>query len=635
MTTENLETAADLVARLGTPPNDIAEGWLDDARTHIASYSATTFDASDPVWEQLFIDESGRLYLPNDSASPDTPKSEISDTDAAEQDAIKPALATIPDFETEPEERSQGSDVRTDHDKPRNLKRFAVPGIAIGIIAVAIAAYTLRGSFDDQSPQSTAMSTPDKSTDAASSADSASNVFDTRSARKPSTRPFDQDVSAETLETVMDTAEMPNTDVIPRDANVDTSLLGVSLDSFLPPSISNVVDDDTPSTAGSNDSIEGSPSPTPEILDGSNTPTSEIASVDIAADDSELSDDEMLDDAEEQQTQSISSSEPQTTSVSLPKAPTKSRTELPPTVLIFANESRLENLQFEFPDDSPLRLQTDSSDNEWKITEASDGTPLARIEMQPGDDETESGLTFRWLAEAADSRSSDAIINGRLRTDAGDIIHLRSQLDAAPIPLNLQRRDEKLKWNLSGPIVAKSTRLSVSVDVPEDVAIEWIEEIDGGSPRSTRGIAILTLKDSPDASALVVRMDIRTSGSLSMRVRYGGRLGPTMPWQWTDAKTIRSTLDAVTAQLQAADEQLLMLDTAISRAEKLRARRQEVSLEMQRDRIEEAVRGGTAMAKRLAELDQLVALLDADAKITSELNVHWPDGSIQTLLSLR
>jgi len=98
-----------------------------------------------------------------------------------------------------------------------------------------------------------------------------------------------------------------------------------------------------------------------------------------------------------------------------------------------------------------------------------------------------------------------------------------------------------------------------------------------------------------------------------------------MPWQWTDAPSIRSSLAAVTNQLEVADRQLLDLDVAITRAERMRARRQEYQLEEQRDRIDEAVKGWTIVAKRLAELDQLVAFMEAGAAVRPKLFVTWPD----------
>ena len=107
-----------------------------------------------------------------------------------------------------------------------------------------------------------------------------------------------------------------------------------------------------------------------------------------------------------------------------------------------------------------------------------------------------------------------------------------------------------------------------------------------------------------------------------------------MPWQWTDARSIRESLQAVTKQLEMADAQLLNLDVLISRAKRIRARRQEYLLEDQRDRIDDAVTGWTTVAKRLAELDQLVAFLDAGASLSPELVVRWDDGE-QVILGAR
>ncbi|MCM2372805.1 hypothetical protein [Aporhodopirellula aestuarii] len=604
MNTDNLETVADLIARLGTPPSDIAEGWLADARSQIDSFSATSFDESDRVWERFHVNEHGRLLL-------------LSDPEDIE--AETPDVAFVPDFDT-------SSDAKANVDEQtaasNSGKRFAMRAIAVGgILAIGVAAYMMRGDDSTLSdsntiamPSTASQSPRDRSSDA--NTDDGSLIL--------STQTLQSDGSADTLETVMESHEMSSSDVLSGERSIDTSLLGVSLDSFLP---STTLDSSVESAPSIETDRPNTSEPTAATEEGESHP---VASIDIEARDGD--DDEMLEDAEEQATETIPSSEPQTIAIAIPQPPATPESELPPPTLLLARDSAPQDIELEFPDDVPLRLRRVENTDRWVVTEDQSETPLAMITSGLDD---EAGLSFRWLAEAATSRRCEALANGRLRTDDGATVHLRSHLDADPILLNLRKRDEKLKWNLGGPIVAGATRLTVSIHVPDDVSIQWIEPFDETSPRNTRGIAVLTLKDSPDASALAVRIDVRTTASLTIRVRFGGRLGPAMPWQWTDAKTIRSTLDAVTGQLQLADEQLLMLDTAISRATKLRARRQELTWEMQRDQIEEAVRGGTAMAKRLAELDQLVALLDADGRITSELNVHWPDGAVQTLLSLR
>jgi hypothetical protein len=377
----------------------------------------------------------------------------------------------------------------------------------------------------------------------------------------------------------------------------------LSLDSFLPATMTEVDDESQPNTA--------------EV---------KVASIDIT----DVSDDESLDEAVPQVTAATMPPQKQTTAMTLPSPPTTLDSDLPPAVVVVAVTSMPTRLRLEFPTETDLQLQP--ARNVWNVIVGDQATPIAAFEMNR-DADRDPVLQFRWLAAAAESPLADSLVHGRITTSEGDVVYLRPRLDGRAILTDLSERDEKLKWMLGGPVLNIPTRLHLKLRVPDDVSVQWIEPIDDNSPQRTRGIAVLTLKDAAESGDLAARIDVRGTQSLSMRLRYGGRLGLGMPWQWTDAESIRTTLDATTRQLQVADDQLLQLETAISRARKLRARRQEVALEIQRDGIEKAVRSGTLVAKRLAELDQLVALLDAEGRINLNLQVQWPDGAVQTLLS--
>ncbi|MFG0290042.1 MAG: hypothetical protein ACF8CQ_17810 [Rhodopirellula sp. JB044] len=659
MSTQNLESVSELVARLGSPPDDIADAWHDEARARIATYNANEFDANDPLWKEMLVDDSGGLVIPEPYQT-DTPQHfepvEASDLNGHRFEPANNQQALDLDSET----ASQPSQALIDHADPDHespstpnsssqkflSKPFAAAVGLVALVGIGLGIFAWNSSPDKST--STAMKTDGGAI--ASKEPSDLSEFEARDSIQPASA---SEFSPDSLATVMDSPimpSMPSTEPLTDDANVDSSLLGVSLDSFLPSSFASSADsganesDTEHSATGEASSslmeIDGVPSTAPDNDSVAAVTPEDMPSIDIASDDDSLDDEAMMESAEEQETVTIARTQSQTLSAELPGLPSKSQTDPSPWTSLVSDddvpaEDAYQTLSLEFPSDGPLELRSGVNQGRWNVVAETEDAPIAELQTQSNDGPAASGLAFRWLPASTTFRRSADLAHARLRGEQGDLVYLRPQLDAEAILLALKKRDEKLKWNLAGPVDGAATRFNVTLHVPDDVAVEWIEPINETSPRKTRGIALLTLKDSPEAAALAVRMDVRTTSSLSMRIRYGGRLDPSMPWQWTDAKTIRSTLEAVTRQLQLADEQLLMLDAAISRADKMRARRQEAALEMQRDQIEEAVKGGTTMAKRLAELDQLVALLDADGKITSELNVHWPDGSIQTLLSLR
>ncbi len=590
-------TASWYLRQLGSPPPDIADLWLADARDQLDSFAETKLHPENPVWEQFLVNESGRLVL----------IAEDSGTDLVEESDAESNAAPTPTRE------------RTTTEKPRPKHRLvSKPLIAAGLIGViaiaAAAAFAMRNTGSNHRPTAVA---------ANNNADpfSPHRIEQEPNVPPPPTAPIGE------LETVMGDidADANATPSLAADAGLPSDLLGgnFSLDSFMP-NMPEVNAAEEPA------SERDEPISVPENMEETEPAAkSEIPAIDINADDD---DEKMLEDAMVQPTIEITPREAQTMAIVLPKPPSNADDDFPDATMLLTMASPPTNLSLEFPGDSALKLTRVADQETWHVTASDDQTPIAVISMEENDGE--SGLRFRWLSAAADAREAESLIHARLRTDGGGTVYLRGQFDADPIAMNLVSRDENLKWNLGGPLTASATRLIVVVTVPDDVSIEWLEPFDETGTLKSRGIAILKLKDSPDASALVLRIDVRTTSSLSMRLRYGGRLDPNMPWQWTDAKTIRSSLDGVTSQLQIADAQLLQLDAAISRAKRMRARRSELAMEMRRDSIDSAVREGTLIAKRVAELDQLVALLDAGGQVTASLQVQWPGGEQQVLLQM-
>jgi len=655
MTNATLETAASHLARLGVPPDDIAQAWLDDAQRHAVGNEngdSNTFgsprdplDPSDPVWETLLVDETGRLVPVINSESTERGTGHRLDSTP---DRLRNAEPRQP----KPFEAS--NDPETISPPTRSLRKPIA--IATGTLVLILAAGALW--FRPTSPTNADGATAIRSL-ASKRKSETSNPFNTSGSYTPSRSNPSQSSTparASTQPRLRDTEELetisPEFEITPNSTALGSDLLGgtVSLDSFFP-------GDDKPINLDASDSaskseMESGRDITGSGMSGSTDETADaVPALDIDLQIAAPESGESIDIAEtESETETMEGAVSQPTTVTLTTAAQSvgSKTiavELPPlpadddelpSIVLLTGSSTPKNLQLEFPGESRLRLVTAENSERWTVQTDENQEPIATIAWGVGD--ATDGLVFQWQRSAAESSLSKTLAKtlaeGRILTDSGDIVYLRPQFDAQPIALNLASKDEKLKWSLGATVPIGLANLSIEVNVPDDVELKWIEPIDPAAVRNSRCIGMLSLKDSPDAGAIVVRIDLRTSSSLTMRIRVGGRLDPSLPWQWTNAKTIRQSLDALTGQLQSADGQLLRLDVAISQAKKIRARRQEAALEMQRDQIESNVKIATVMAKRLAELDQLVALLDADAHLTANVSVTWPDGQSQTLLNV-
>ncbi|TWU15303.1 hypothetical protein [Allorhodopirellula heiligendammensis] len=631
MTDQSLETVASVVARLGVPPPDIAELWLEDARPHFDVGENTRFDADATAWQHMVVNEFGRAVLPprslelprelerkiaeDSSTGPNaTPQSSSLADKQGVGLAVRSKAGLLEGHSKSPRRRSaRRQDVSRRH---RPSTRTILAGSAIAAVALLVVVLTLR------SPSAPDRSAPDPSreTFAANKSVIPTDLFSPepiadpeslQSSPPPRRQSSPGPVVAAATEVpgsadLMSLNADPPVNETPSVGGMEAMPADLSLDSLVPSVIT--------------ESDEASPPTTTETT---------ISAVDIT----DMSDeDAALDEAVPQATAAIVPPQKQTTAVTLPRPPTASEAALLPPALVLMLERAPTRLQLEFPTEPALHLRPEQG--RWAVIAIGRDLPIAVFEIDQ-DGGGDQALRFRWLAAASQTPSAESLIHGRITTAEGDVVYLRSSLDAQAIATDLSERDEKLKWLLGGPILHSVTHLRLDLQVPDDVSLRWMESADEESPQKTRAIALLTLKDSAEPGELAARIDVRTSGSLSMRLRYGARLAPAMPWLWTDASSIRSSLDATTRQLELADEQLLQLETAISRAGKLRARRQEVALEIQRDSIEEAVRNGTLVAKRLAELDQLVALLDAEGQISLSLEVRWPDDSTQTILALR
>lgn len=600
MSDQDFETVASLIARLGQPPPDIAKQWIDDARAHVDSHDVPPLDSEAPLWQQMVVNEFGRVTLP-----PESETRPWSDTHRLDPPSESSSISVEVDsgFTIGGNRRSRAASAQRRWNKPML--------IASGIAAVLIVtfAFALR-----EPPTTDETSTAIAETDRAPRNDPFSpGLIDDPEARSHSA-PAHRDTSAEAeLATMMDPTDTLEPAVSTVQSIATTS--GESTTSaILPASFS--LDVAMPPTMAQSD--ESSPP------DGARV---DVASIDITE---TRDDDEALDEAVPQATAASAPPQPQTTAVTLPNPPNRDA-ELPPPMVLLAAPSAPSRLQLEFPTETPLQLRFEQ--DTWRVITGDDATAIGSFQWRR-DEDGNGAVQFRWLAAAADSPLADSLAHGRITTAEGHVVYLRPQLDGQAILTDLGERDEKLKWMLSGSTLTKVTRLQLNLRVPDDVAVQWIEPIDETSSQRTRGIAVFTLKDAADSGAVAARIDLRTAGALSIRLRYGARLGPGMPWQWTDAESIRAALDTATEQLQLADERLLQIETAISRSKKLRERRRVIALEIQRDGIEQAVQRGTFVAKRLAELDQLVALLGAGGQINVNLYIPWPDGTVQTLLTL-
>ncbi|SMP62205.1 hypothetical protein SAMN06265222_107262 [Neorhodopirellula lusitana] len=682
------ESVQDLVARLGTPPHHVVMGWLEEAQRICAECGRqapnpdpATFDASEPVWRSFYVEANGGLSgefaerdgvsLPDDSEPEGFGPHGLGKGGSVVRGASvagPPGLldqAVVPvadDSHLNFASEEEGDGNREETADLKSGRRLLSPLLGIAVVAVLVTVVGAAAWWFGDGPIKTA---------GRSSQNASSDVFNANvSDGEVSAGELPKHSESDSLSSVFD-SELVDAASVGDSVSADAGSssmpvplnMGLSLDAFLPPSLTGSLAGSDTSGSSSDDlgqllngddveggeqDVAGSTNLSSDnrglgMIDGEASIDGEVSVdgqpgdelvADLTADDTE-SDSDLEAEAREQPTIQRSSNEPKTQSVELPR-PFGGRSEIagggsePDTdaVDLFKSDSSPNSWSLDFPDGAKTLVLDDESNEQQEVGSrfrdvvvAAEQTPIARFQEDPN----QSGnWFFLWRYRENASSIAGKLPHGRIQTPAGETIFLRPELDADPVPLSLQQRDQKLKWNLHAGVPPGATTLQVNVTVPKEVEVQWLEPFADQSPRKARGVATLSLTSSSE-TAIVVRMDIRTTNTLSMRMRFGARLDPAMPWQWTDAKQIRQSFQQVTSQLEAADRQLLELDVAITRADRMRARRQEAILEERRDRIDEAVKGWTMVAKRLADLDQLVAFLDAGGSVMPELVVEWPD----------
>ncbi|WDQ16944.1 hypothetical protein [Rhodopirellula sp. P2] len=618
----HVESVANMIDRLGEPPGDIwdrlvvaAEAMFPDTET-AASSSNSIRSPSHAFWQSHGVDRHGQLIglTESDAATEPSLEEDRADSEPTDDEFVEPLQLNDP------------AELTRFDSKPK--RSFISEPILIG----AIAAIVLLGAAFLWWPSS-------EPGLAQTSSDFAGEGLESKEAADV----FDAGFIATNDESAMELGTLMDSGTLDSSASADASAGGVEISASEIVEPSPVAQSSTgkPSTAEASEMTSSAFSlddliPAPVATESSSdeeagevdqaTTNAVLASEDVRSasfgggeEADVMSDgdaDDMDSDAVTGSTEASMAADSQTFFVSLPPLPIAGSDAAQHDSWPVSSWT---NTGLGFPGNGAAFSISDARVDGGSILRTSDQTAIATFRAQT--DEKESRL--EWLPGALDA-DRKALLHGRMELAAGRRVYLRPSLRGDAIPVDLAERDGKRKWDLEAPPEPKRSRLSMNLEVPEGVDVGWIEPIENASPRKVRGIAVLSQQDS-ESVAVVVRVDVQTTRMMTVRVRFGARLDPSMPWQWTDRTDVSQTLAAVTRQMELADLRHTELEAAISRAESSRARRLEARLDQQLDQLESQQKSWKMFAERLAELDQLIATLAGQASLSAELFVSWPD----------
>ncbi|MEM6777311.1 MAG: hypothetical protein AAF670_06615 [Planctomycetota bacterium] len=280
-------------------------------------------------------------------------------------------------------------------------------------------------------------------------------------------------------------------------------------------------------------------------------------------------------------------------------------------------------LTLRFPSAVPLELvaaASASSDAGWLIRHRTQEAVIADLRPVEG---RADAIEFRWRPEAGRVATASKLADGQI-VGENVSIDLRPTLVADPITMVMESRDVQFKWDLGSPPPALASRIRLDVELPDSLELGWIEPIDEQSPRRTRAVGVITLTDNEEV-AVALRIDVRATKSISMRIRTGARLKAGMPWQWIDRQGVRQSQSEVTGRLTWTRSRQREMEMLLDQAERMGSRRDVLNLQQQLSTLESAVAMGTAVAKQLAELDRLLNEIADSVQLGLQLYVQWPD----------
>lgn len=273
-----------------------------------------------------------------------------------------------------------------------------------------------------------------------------------------------------------------------------------------------------------------------------------------------------------------------------------------------------ESLRLEFPFDVPLVLAATSDHSGWQVRDREAEIVVATVRN------TDTSTSLQWAPIADQSRRAASLVHGRLTNQAGEQRYLRPLVDALPLRLEIGERESRLSWDLLAPVPASQTRLGIDVQVPDTVDLAWIEPVDPSAVRRAKALLVASLRDS-ETVAMAIRLDIRCTRQLTVRLRYAARLAPDSPWHLISPVQLDQTHAQLTSRLMAIAQQVSQLDALSGRAGAADRRVIRLRLAALGD-AEDYVR---ELSQRIVELRELTTRLSHECRIRFAVTVHWPD----------
>jgi len=274
-----------------------------------------------------------------------------------------------------------------------------------------------------------------------------------------------------------------------------------------------------------------------------------------------------------------------------------------------------DNLFLDFPYPIDLRLEEQPSDRAYLIRDGKDRQTIATLRAD------DSGqFVFAWDKEGKKRPVANLLQHGRLKDGNGHTLYLRPCIEADPWTMPFAESDYQPTWDLGGMIPPQVSRLSVEFELPDEIEVGWIEPVQGDRPRSSRALAVLSHKEFEFVQVAVL-LNMRCSRKFAVKIRFAARLDPALPWQTFTEAGLTQWSSQLLQHSGLLEQQRNRLEAIYAQADTLGRR----NLQDNRENMKAQIEWVTKITTRAAQLQAMVTTLGVQGKLRFEIVCRWPD----------
>lgn len=286
-------------------------------------------------------------------------------------------------------------------------------------------------------------------------------------------------------------------------------------------------------------------------------------------------------------------------------------------------EAAVQEIRLLFPGDNPDWQLVDQADGRWHLLRSEmqiDAEPIATIAQDVADDLQKTA--WRWN-QSIDAARSSGLSNGRLHLRSNDLWHtvfLRPSIEIDPIAFDFRQWDFRQAWPLQTAPEATASRWSLQFHLPEKITAVGANPCEGQLGRRASCEVQLHHDDTPQV-AVRLQCELLAGRRLLLRQRVAVRLDVDEPWRKINLPQLVQFLEQRTSQQDFLDERLQQLKSAYAIA----STRQREFLRIQRQQLEQQIKFIAADHHRCTQLRMLLEHLEDSGFISLRIVTDWPN----------